>query len=159
MVVTAGDWELKISTSSACKAVCLPGSGGRDGTCSPSHAPPRLNVPKECAFVSLAQYLVCNLHTIQPFSWAAHLVQKGHRFLICTELLYEMAYLFVLIEWYKRLSVLSLHPQNFILTPLFLFWGVFQMDPENLHLQDEALLSSCFVRCDRSQGLEIFLTC
>lgn len=68
VIVTAGKWELKISTSSSYKAVYLPGSGGRDGTSLPSHAPPRLNVPRECAFVSLAQKIVCHLHNILPFS-------------------------------------------------------------------------------------------
>ena len=47
MVIPVGKWELKISISSACKAVRLPGPGGRDGTCSPHHVVTRLNVPRE----------------------------------------------------------------------------------------------------------------
>ena len=47
LVIPVGKWELKISISSACKAVRLPGPGGRDGTCSPHHVVTRLNVPRE----------------------------------------------------------------------------------------------------------------
>lgn len=51
MLITRGKRELKISISSACRAVCLPGPGGGDDTCLPHHVSIRWSVPREYGII------------------------------------------------------------------------------------------------------------